>query len=103
MLDDFSEPALKDLKKLKNEHRRLFQAERVKLLEVLDSLDNKRTTKDLPKKFRVKKLKYSEGLWAMTWSFSGPDGRAIFYFEESENETRLIWVRIGDHGIFKQP
>ena len=101
MLDDFSELAQKDLKKLKREHFRLFQTERVKLLEALDSYEKNLAPADLPKKFRVKKLKYSEDFWAMTWSFSGPDGRAIFYFEEFENETRLIWVRIGDHGIFK--
>ncbi len=42
-------------------------------------------------------------LWEMTWSFSGPDGRAIFEFITIDGELAIRWRRIDDHRIYEAP
>jgi hypothetical protein len=37
----------------------------------------------------------------MTWSFSGPDGRATFEFVQSDGTLGIRWRRVGGHSIFK--
>jgi hypothetical protein len=39
----------------------------------------------------------------MTWSFSGPDGRATFEWTEIEAEPAIRWRRVGGHEIFDAP
>jgi len=39
----------------------------------------------------------------MTWSFSGPDGRATFEWVTIDGVLAVRWRRIGGHGVFKQP
>lgn len=103
MHDDFLMSAQRDLKKLKSEHRRQFQAERTRFLDAIDKLEKINQTLSLPNKFRIKQLRKTEGIWAMTWSFSRPDGRTTFHLEEIDGEPVLVWRRIGNHDIFKQP
>ncbi len=45
----------------------------------------------------------TDGVWEMTWSFSGPDGRATFEWASIEGEVQIRWRRIGGHEIFKKP
>lgn len=45
----------------------------------------------------------TERVWEMTWSFSGPDGRATFEWVTVGKEIRIRWRRIGGHAIFKNP
>lgn len=40
---------------------------------------------------------------AMTWSNSGPDGRATFQLDVLDGELRVTWRRIGRHGVYQQP
>jgi hypothetical protein len=46
-------------------------------------------------------------VWEMTWSFSGPDGRATWEWVNVDGEEgaqpAVRWRRIGDHRIFKAP
>jgi hypothetical protein len=39
------------------------------------------------------------GLFEMTWSFSGPDGRATFEWIDLDGEPAVRWRRIGGHLI----
>jgi hypothetical protein len=39
----------------------------------------------------------------MTWSFSGPDGRATFEYVEVDGEPAIRWRRIGGHDVFRAP
>jgi hypothetical protein len=39
----------------------------------------------------------------MTWSFSGPDGRATFEWIQIGSEPGIRWRRIGSHAIFGEP
>ena len=38
--------------------------------------------------------------YSMTWSFAGPDGRARFRLAEVAGETVVVWLRVGNHGIY---
>ncbi len=56
-----------------------------------------------PVNLRAKPMVNSRGIWEMTWSFSGPDGRAAFEFTPIDGETAVRWRRIGRHGIYQKP
>jgi hypothetical protein len=32
--------------------------------------------------------------------FRGPDGRALFRLAEVAGETVVVWLRVGNHGIY---
>jgi len=55
-----------------------------------------------PKSLRVEKLTGS-GVMAMTWSFSGPDGRATSYFEAVDGQMCVVWRCVSRHRINQQP
>jgi hypothetical protein len=56
-----------------------------------------------PKRLRVHRLSNSE-IYSLTWNFSSPDGRATFHLDKAPGgEPILVWRRIGDHGIYRQP
>ena len=56
-----------------------------------------------PKKLRVKAVAGAPGIWEMTWSFSGPDGRATFERVEIDGERGVRWRRIGGHAVLGEP
>jgi hypothetical protein len=56
-----------------------------------------------PQALRVKSVEGAPGVWEMTWSFAGPDGRATFEWVQIEGELGLRWRRIGGHAIFRKP
>jgi hypothetical protein len=45
----------------------------------------------------------TDSIWEMTWSFSGPDGRATFEWVSLEGEIQIRWRRIGGHEIYRKP
>lgn len=56
-----------------------------------------------PASLRVKAVASAPGILEMTWSFSGPDGRATFEWVQIEDRLGLRWRRIGGHGILENP
>ena len=64
---------LADLRRLPDEHRKMFATARIH-----------RIGRD----------------YSMTWSFAGPDGRALFRLAEVAGEPVVIWLRIGNHDIY---
>jgi hypothetical protein len=60
-----------------------------------------------PASLRVKAVRGAAGVWEMTWSFSGPDGRATWEWAElardEGTQPAVRWRRIGDHRIFRSP
>ena len=56
-----------------------------------------------PRGLRVKQVRGTPGVWEMTWSLAGPDGRATFEWIELEGELAVRWRRIGGHDIFGRP
>jgi hypothetical protein len=59
---------------------------------------------DWPAHLRIHPMKRHRGVWEMTWSFVGPDGRATFEFVDMGNgEFAIRWRRIGTHAVFGEP
>lgn len=56
-----------------------------------------------PAALRVKDVENAPGVLEMTWSFSGPDGRATFEWVRIDGDLAVRWRRIGGHAIFKKP
>lgn len=56
-----------------------------------------------PRSLRVKRVQGMRGVWEMTWSFAGPDGRATFEWIEIEGALAIRWRRVGGHEIFGRP
>lgn len=55
----------------------------------------------------MKDVEGAPGIWEMTWSFSGPDGRATWEWATDTVEGATVpvvrWRRIGGHAIFRDP
>ena len=92
-----------DWHQLPDGHRALFRA--VVSAEFHPACERLRAdpTSPFPKKLRVKPVTGAPGIWEMTWSFAGPDGRATFEWIEIAGEPTVRWRRIGDHAIFGSP
>ena len=56
-----------------------------------------------PAGLRVRRVQAAPGVWEMTWSFSGPDGRATFEWVQIDGVPGVRWRRIGGHVIFGEP
>jgi len=56
-----------------------------------------------PNALRVKPVHDAPGIWEMTWSLSGPDGRATFEWIDLAGEPAIRWRRIGGHEVFREP
>lgn len=48
-----------------------------------------------PASLRIRRVQAAPGIWEMTWSFSGPDGRATFEWVQIDGEPGVRWRRIG--------
>jgi hypothetical protein len=70
-----------------------------------------RDRQPFPGHLRVKPVQGAPGIFEMTWSFSGPDGRATWEWIQVEveeageirHEPAVRWRRLGDHSILKGP
>jgi hypothetical protein len=56
-----------------------------------------------PASLRVRSVAGAPGIWEMTWSFSGPDGRATFEWIQIAGKPGIRCRRIGGHAIFAEP
>jgi hypothetical protein len=56
-----------------------------------------------PGSLRLKRVVRAPRIWEMTWSFSGPDGRATFEWVEIDGTAGIRWRRIDTHEIFREP
>ena len=56
-----------------------------------------------PAHLRVRPMKGHPGIYEMTWTFVGPDGRATFSIAEVGGEPVIAWRRIGSHAIYGNP
>ncbi len=56
-----------------------------------------------PRSLRIRDVEGAPGVWEMTWSFAGPDGRATFEWVDIDGEPAVRWRRIGGHATFSEP
>lgn len=96
-----------DYKKLSNDEKRRFRDAVRRFNKACDAALAHGGSPRWPGSLRVKKVEGAAGIWEMTWSFSGPDGRATWEWTtvdiEGEALPAVRWRRIGDHSVFKSP
>jgi hypothetical protein len=61
-----------------------------------------------PARLRIRRVQGAPGVSEMTWSFSGPDGRATWEWitvvdRDGRRQVAVRWRRIGGHSIFREP
>lgn len=92
-----------DLRRLSASERRLFR--QVVVEQFVPAAERHATEPGAPwpKGLRVKRVEGAQGVWEMTWSFAGPDGRATFEWTQIDAESAIRWRRVGGHAIFTEP
>ena len=90
-----------DWSRLSEGERRLFREILPTFNASCDRIATDQTVR-FPASLRVKDVESAPGVLEMTWSFSGPDGRATFEWVAIDGERGLRWRRIGGHAIFKR-
>jgi hypothetical protein len=80
-----------------DEHRKLFVESAHELLRPALDAGAHRGTVPWPRALRIHRIGVA---YSMTWSFAGPDGRALFRLAEVAGETVVVWLRAGNHGIY---
>ena len=56
-----------------------------------------------PKRLRIHRLSNTD-IYSLTCNFASPDGRATFHLDKmDEGEPLLVWRRVGDHAIYRNP
>lgn len=89
---------LADLRRLPEDHRKMFvHAVHALLGPALDAGAHTGAV-SWPRALRIHRVGLN---YSMTWSFAGPDGRALFRLEEIDGEPVLIWLRVGNHDIYR--
>ncbi|MEX1171161.1 MAG: hypothetical protein WEG56_00990 [Chloroflexota bacterium] len=93
---------LADYRRLSEREQRLFRSVLPAFVEACDryAADPAATW---PARLRGKDVEGAPGIWEMTWSFSGPDGRATFEWVQIDGTLGLRWRRIGRHAILRKP
>jgi hypothetical protein len=91
-----------DYRRLSTGEAELFRSALKAFVPACDRYATDPSTK-WPPALRVKSTEGAPGVWEMTWSFSGLDGRATFEIVQIDGAPGVRWRRIGDHSIFKRP
>lgn len=93
-----------DVKRLSALEKQTFrQVVREKFIPAAERVANDPGAARWPTSLRAKDVEGAPGIWEMTWSFSGPDGRATFEWREFNGEPGILWRRVGGHEIFGNP
>ena len=90
-----------DWSRLSEGERRLFRKVLPSFNESCDRMAADPSAR-FPASLRIKDVENAPGVLEMTWSFSGPDGRATFEWVTIDGVRGLRWRRIGSHAIFKR-
>ncbi len=91
---------LADLRRLPDEHRKMFAAAVHELLRPALDAGAHTGAAPWPRALRIHRIGRD---YSMTWSFSSPDGRATFEWVQIDGRLGLRWRGIGGHGIFEKP
>ncbi|MBM7787030.1 hypothetical protein [Tenggerimyces flavus] len=89
--------------RLPREHKKLFRAALHE--HFLPAVDSGAFTGNPPWPTRLRIHRIADtSIYSLTWSFTGPDGRATFHLEsDDEGDPVLVWRRIGTHEIYDRP
>jgi hypothetical protein len=97
-----------DYKRLSTSNRDLFRQAAREFNEACDQFNETNDPSSWPARLRVKSVVNAPGVFEITWSFSGPDGRATWEWitvtdTHGVHHPGVRWRRLGDHKIFRSP
>ena len=96
-------PTHEEFAQFLREFSALTAAQQAQFLDAIRKMVNDlQAGKGFRARLRVKGVQGHPGIFEMTWS---PNGRATFHFgpEVQPGEPHIVWRRIGDHSILKNP
>lgn len=93
---------LTEFLRLSSHERALFLAA-VAAMNAAYAARGARARPSWPAHLRVRPMKGHKGIYEMTWSFTGPDGRATFSLTDADGEPVIAWRRIGSHAVYRDP
>ena len=99
---DATEPFMADYAHLSERDRALFR-QAVTRINAAYAARGDQPLPSWPASLRIRDVEGKPGVFEMTWSFSGPDGRATFQYITIDAEAAIQWRRIGDHKILREP
>lgn len=90
-----------DFKRLTGREKRLFLEAVRKMIEACKREPDR--IPQWPAELRINRLTDRPGIYEMTWSFAGPDGRATFEIVSDDDGQPVVrWRRVGDHKIYRR-
>lgn len=92
-----------DVRRLSKGEAALFRKVVVELFNPACDAFVANPTTAFPAALRVKPIAGAPGIFEMTWSFTGPDGRATFEWIEIDGEPAVRWRRVGGHRVLREP
>lgn len=100
--------ARSDFRRLSEAEKKLFRLAVREFNAVADRFVETGDPSSWPSALRVKRISRAPGVFEMTWSFSGPDGRATWEWatvtdEVGKTHPAIRWRRIGGHRVFQSP
>jgi hypothetical protein len=103
-----TEPFKADYQRLTEEEREMFRIAARAFNTAADRFMKSNASTSCPANLRVKAVVNAPGIFEMTWSFSGPDGRATWEWNTVVDDAgrswpAVRWRRLGTHRIFRQP
>lgn len=96
-------PTHEEFAQFLREFAALTPAQRGLFLDAVQRMINDlRAGKGFRPQLRVKGVQGHPGIFEMTWA---PNGRATFHYgaQIQPGEAHIVWRRIGDHSILKNP
>lgn len=108
MRGERTEPFKADYQRLSEDEREKFHTAARDFNTACDLFVEIKDPSSWPGNRRVKALASAPGIFEMTWSFSGPDGRATWEWTtvieaDGRRWPAVRWRRLGTHRIFHEP
>jgi len=103
-----TDPFKADYQRLPEEEREMFRKAAQAFNAACDRFIETKDPSSWPANLRVKPVASAPGVFEMTWSFSGPDGRATWQWTtvidaDGLSVPAVRWRRLGSHRIFRKP
>lgn len=103
-----TEPFKADYQRLPENERQMFRSAARAFNSAADRFIETKDPSSWPANLRVKPVINATGVFEMTWSFSGPDGRATWEWTTvidagGQRWPALRWRRLANHRIFRAP
>ena len=100
-----------DYRRLSDREKEMFRAAALVFSAACDAFRGSPSVA-FPANLRVKSVQGADGVFEMTWSFAGPDGRATWEWVTVDvvepkgtvmTYPAVQWRRIGGHDVFRNP